>query len=90
MPSLSLNPFSGVLWDRREPFKQLWITLSGSYLQEYLNTRIKIQLGTKNNSEIIGAHWKTQKEQPNFRYKLKYSYIFLPQRDLNENKRLLN
>ncbi len=29
MPSISLNPFSGVLWDRREPFKQLWITLSG-------------------------------------------------------------
>ncbi|XP_023321227.1 uncharacterized protein LOC111695966 [Eurytemora carolleeae] len=31
MPSISLNPFSGVLWDRREPFKQLWITLSAMY-----------------------------------------------------------
>ena len=29
---MGLNPFSGVLWDRREPFKQLWITLSGTML----------------------------------------------------------
>jgi len=28
---MGLNPFSGVLWDRREPFKQLWITLSAMY-----------------------------------------------------------
>ena len=29
--SLDLNPFSGVLWDRREPFAQLWVTLSAMY-----------------------------------------------------------
>merc|ERR1711892_1583199 len=29
--SLNLNPFSGILWDRREPFTQLWVTLSSMY-----------------------------------------------------------
>ena len=29
--SLDLNPFSGVLWDRRESFAQLWVTLSAMY-----------------------------------------------------------
>ena len=28
---LDLNPFSGVLWDRRESFAQLWVTLSAMY-----------------------------------------------------------
>ena len=30
-PSLDLNPFSGVLWDRRESFAQLWVSLSAMY-----------------------------------------------------------
>lgn len=30
-PSLDLNPFSGILWDRRESFAQLWVTLSAMY-----------------------------------------------------------
>ena len=29
--SLQLSPFSGILWDRREPFTQLWVTLSAMY-----------------------------------------------------------
>ena len=30
-PSLDLNPFSGILWDRRESFAQLWVSLSAMY-----------------------------------------------------------
>jgi hypothetical protein len=30
-PALQLSPFSGILWDRREPFTQLWVTLSAMY-----------------------------------------------------------
>ena len=29
--NLQLSPFSGILWDRREPFTQLWVTLSAMY-----------------------------------------------------------
>jgi len=29
--SIQLSPFSGILWDRREPFTQLWVTLSSMY-----------------------------------------------------------
>lgn len=28
---IQLSPFSGILWDRREPFTQLWVTLSAMY-----------------------------------------------------------
>ena len=30
-PSLDLNPFAGILWDRRESFAQLWVSLSAMY-----------------------------------------------------------
>ena len=49
MPSISLNPFSGVLWDRREPFKQLWITLSGI---EHSKNKEKKKKEKKRKTEI--------------------------------------